>query len=204
MGLIIFSFSFLQAQNFECFLSENSYKHELNLHFTKKVAKFKIPMEYASGNFPELNGLHIEVRRKHIGTMMAARPRIDFLFRSKKNRRYVVYITDSPEMNAGPIFAEMSQCAKAGVLGHELSHILTYNEKNNIQMLWFSIMYIFKKKRIEAETDIIAMKHGFGDQLIEYTRFIHSSPHTNRKYLLKKKKHYLSAAEMKEKLLELL
>ncbi len=203
-GLIIFSFSLLQAQKFECFLSENSYKHELDLHFTAKSQKFKSPLEYASANFPELKGLKIEVRRKHIGTMMAARPKIDFLFRKQENRTYVVFITDSPEMNAGPIFAEMSECAQAGVLGHELSHIVTYNDMNNMQLILFGIKYMFNKRKIEAQTDLIAMKHGFGEQLIEYTRFIIKSPHTNRKYLRKKKKYYLSANEMEEKLLLLL
>lgn len=204
LGLIIISFSSSKAQKFECYLSENSYEHSLDFHFTEKTEKFTAPIQFAAGSFPELKGIDIEVRRKNIGTMMAARPKIDFLFRKKENRKYVVYITDHPEMNAGPIFEEMSECAQAGVLGHELSHILTYNEKNNIQMLWFSITYLFNRKRIEAETDIIAMQRGFGDHLVEYTRFIHKSPHTNRKYLKKKKKHYLSASEMEEKLLELL
>lgn len=204
LGLIIISFSFSKAQKFECYLTENAYKHQLTLCFSEKTEKFEAPMEYAAGSFPELAGIDIEVRRKNIGTMMAARPKIDFMFRKKENRKYVVFITDHPEMNAGPIFNEMSECAQAGVFGHELSHILVYNEKNNLQMLWFGLTYLFNKKKIEEETDLIAMKRGFGDQLIEYTRFIQKSPHTNRKYLKKKRKHYLSANDIQAKLLVML
>lgn len=202
-GFIAFTFTFSHAQKFECFLTESTYQHGLDLQFTSKTQHFALPMEYASAHFPELEGVHIEVRRKRIGTLMAARPKIDFLFRKKEERRYVVFITDDPDMNAGLIFDGMSECAQAGVLGHELSHILTYNEKNNWQMLLFGIKYIFKKKEIEAETDIIAMQHGFGDQLIEYTHYIHKSPHTNRKYLKNKKEHYLSANEMAKILLDI-
>lgn len=203
-GFLIFSFSWISAQSKKCFLPENSIKHQLNISYSKNVDQFIASIEYAATKFPELKEVDIEFKRKKIGTMMAARPKLDFLFKKKKNRKYVIYITNHPAMNAGLIFDGMSECAQVGVIGHELSHILSYKNKSNLQMLWFGILYPFNKSVIEEKTDITTMKRGFADHLLEYTRFIHSSPHTNPKYLQKKIKHYLSVNEMEEKYLELL
>ena len=200
-GLFLLNFLTSQAKSFNCFLFGTPTKNELNIKYTKKAKPFKEPMEYAASHFPELKGVTVEVRRKHIGTMMAARPRMDFIFKKKQKRHYVIYITDCPGMNAGVIFDEMSECAKTGVLGHELSHILTYEQKNNMQLLWFGVAYLFNKKKIEEDTDKIAIEHGFADELLEYTKYIHNSPHTNRKYLRKKQRNYLSVNEMKQVIL---
>lgn len=172
--------------------------HGIDFKFTAKTLKFSDPLNKAAHEFPELRGLSIEVRRKHIGTMMAARPKPGFIFRKKEKRKYVIYITDKPGMNAEKLYSKMSYDAQLGVLGHELSHILDYNTKNNWQMLGFGIKYVFNKKAIEAETDHVAAQRGFGEELIEYTRYIHKSPHVNKKYLLKKKKFYLSDTELQE------
>jgi hypothetical protein len=176
----------------------------INFTFSSKTLKFSAPLDSAAKSFPELNGYSIEIRRKHIGTMMAARPKPDFIFRKKENRKYVIFITDKPEMNPDSVYASMSYNAQLGVLGHELSHILDYRNKNNWQMLCFGINYVFNKKTIEAKTDLTAVKRGFGKELIEYTRYIHRSPHVNRRYLLKKKRFYLSASEIEENIMEVL
>lgn len=201
LALINLFISVSGAESFKCYLPDSVNEHRINLKFTKKTERFVKPANYAAAAFPELKGKQIEIRRKKIGTLMAARPKGNFFFQKRENRKYIIYITDEPGMNAGLLFKDMSECAQAGVLGHELSHILEYNELNNFQMLWFGIKYFFKRKEIEERTDLTAMRRGFVDHLVEYTKYIHASPHTNKKYLRKKKKHYLSAIEMHAKFL---
>lgn len=200
LGFLIFSFSSFTTDTQACVQKKSQNANSPKFHYTRSSAKFTEPLEFAAEKFPELKGVRIDIRRKKISTMMAARPKLDFLFRKKEARRYVIYITNHPEMNAGPIFEDMSTCAQTGVLGHELSHILSYRKMNNMQLLWFGVKYLFHRKKIEAETDAMALKRGFGEELLEYTRFIYNSPHTNKRYLLKKKRHYLSVSEIQQML----
>lgn len=206
LGVIIIIFSASRAQRFNITtkLKDTSSEKGVTFNFSPKTYKFNDVLQEAAQAFPELNGTSVEVRRKHIGTMMAARPKPGFIFKKPEKRKYVIFITDKPEMNAEKIYSGMSYEAQLGVLGHELSHILDYNKKNNWQMLGFGIKYVFRKKAIEAETDMTAVERGFGEELIEYTRYIHQSPHVNRKYLMKKKKFYLSASELEKNLLKLM
>jgi hypothetical protein len=197
LGGVILLLSASKAQ--QCTIPSNNKKtlsKGIVFKFTPRTIKFKEALSQAAREFPELNGLSIEVRRKHIGTMMAARPKPGFIFRKPEHRKYVIFITDKPGMNAEKIYSHMSYCAQLGVLGHELCHILDYRNKSNLQMLGFAIAYPFNKKSIEAKTDLTAVQRGFGEELIEYTRYIHHSPLVNRKYLVKKKKYYLSASEL--------
>lgn len=205
-GVIFTIFSTSRAQKVNDTTDFNSTitSERIIFNFSSKTLKFNEALIEAAKEFPELEGTYIEIRRKRIGTMMAARPKPGFIFRKPDKRRYIIYITDKPGMNAEKIYSGMSYNAQLGVLGHELSHILDYKSKNNWQMLGFGIKYVFRKKAIEAETDCIAVERGFGEELIEYTRYIHHSPHVNRKYLLKKKKFYLSASELEKNLLRLM
>jgi len=191
-------------------LLPNKRKHERVIDFPKRIifkfkkdtGKFAQPLLAAAEKFPELHGVHITIRRKKIGTLMAALPTPNFLFRRKENRRYVIFITDHPQMNAGPIYNSMSNKAMIGVLGHELSHILSYSTKNNLELIWFGIEYVFNRKNIEADTDIIAISKGFGNELIKYNDYIHNSPHTNSKYLKIKNKYYLTTTEIEQNTLK--
>lgn len=195
LGLILtfFSFTFEPKE-----ADKKSKKNKIRFVFKPNSLKFENPLISAGEKFPELNGITVEVRRKGIGTLMAARPKPDFIFRKKENRKYVIYITDSPEMNADSVYTNMTLNAQTGVLGHELSHILTYSEKNNFKLILFGIKYAFNRRNIESETDQIAMNRGFGTQLIEYTRYVHRSPHINKRYLQKKNRFYLTAKELEQ------
>lgn len=179
-------------------------KTRVKFSFKPDTKKFDSPLNLAADKFPELNGTVIKIRQKRIGTLMAARPSVWFLFQKKKNRQYVIYITDHPGMNPKSIYSYMTLQAQTGVFGHELSHILSYTKKNNLELIWFGIKYMFAKKRIEAETDKIALARGFGIELIEYTKYIHRSPHINQRYLRKKIKFYLSPNELEEFMPEIL
>ncbi|MBN2485278.1 MAG: hypothetical protein JXB34_04850 [Bacteroidales bacterium] len=171
--------------------------------FNPRTEKFQDLLEFSGSYYPELIGVKIEVRRKKITTMMAARPRRDFLFCSKDKRTYVLLITEKFSMNADSIYNQLGPCAIIGVLGHELSHIADYSTKTNAELLFFGIKYVINRREIEKQTDLAAIEHGFGPGLVEFTRFIHHSPLVDKKYRNKKSKYYLSAVDLESSLTDL-
>jgi len=203
-GIVVVFPLFLSAQQYNCVEKEinDTNGSLINFGYNQRTEKFCSPLNYAANYFPELKGCKIEVRRKKITTMMAARPKRDFIFRSKANRKYILLITDKYDMNADSIYNDMSSCAIVGVLGHELSHIVSYSEKSGTELIFFGIKYVLNRKKIESETDMTAIEHGFGPGLVEYTHYIHQSPLVNKRYLLRKKKYYLSANELESRLHE--
>jgi hypothetical protein len=200
--ILILSGVIAQAQQTVCINEDacDSLAHEIHFIYKQRTQKFSNALNCAALRYPELRNFTIEIKRKKITTMMAARPKRDFLFHSKTNRTYVILITDKLNMNAEHMYNEMSPCAISGVFGHELSHIITYSQKSNFRLMGFGIQYLFNKKSIETETDLLAVKHGFGDGLIEFNRYIFHSPWVNKKYLKRKSKYYLSAAELNNSL----
>lgn len=202
-GLAILLFLFLRSAlwsqiNPQCIKTNNTVI--ANLHFDDNSDDFKDAAIVAAGAFEELEHINLDIRRKSIASMMAARPTIGSFFTKRANRQYVIYISDKESMNANALFNEMSFCAQVGVLGHELSHIVSYEEMTNLQLMWFGIKYAFNKKEIEAETDLMAIKKGFGKHIIEFNNHIYHSSNTNKKYLSKKKKYYLSSVEIEQKI----
>ncbi len=62
-----------------------------------------------------------------------------------------------------------SKSALMGVLAHELAHQVDYKQMNFVERLFLRIQYTnYKfKRRIEIQTDLIAVQRGFGKELIQ-------------------------------------
>lgn len=205
-GLVIIIFLWAQLTGFaqsahQCHqhYSDTVYPE---IHFQNNADQFKDPVNTASTAFSELKDVKVEIRRKEIKSMMAARPKLSSFFKSRDKREYVIIISNRKSMNANALYTNMTRCAQVGVLGHELCHILSYEEMTNLELIWFAIKYVFNKKEVEAETDLMAIKRGFGTQIIEFNSYLHQSPITNKKYLRQKKKYYLSVNDIEQKMQE--
>ena len=146
--------------------------------------------------YPELQDVEIEFRRKRLATLMAARPTAGFIFSKKEKRRYIVYIGINAENRCRKIIRNMNCSAKTGIIGHEYAHILSYTQKSNLQMLLFAIRYPFSKKKVERETDRLAIERGLGPQMIDFNRHIWHSEFASKQYLRRKSRYYLSLAEI--------
>jgi len=59
---------------------------------------------------------------------MQAQPKWFFVFRSKKNRNYVININTN-EGYTGITYKDLSFNSLVGWLGHEMAHIADYNKK---------------------------------------------------------------------------
>lgn len=195
--LSIISSSAIFAQTDTCMVN-SPVQENTDLFFMENTSEFNNYFTTALEKFPELQNSKIEIKRKRIFTMMAARPERGFIFRPKDKRKYIILITNHPDMNADSIYSNVGNEAIIGLFGHELSHLLEYQEKNNFKMMCFVIGYVFHRRKVEVQTDMIAIERGFGPNIASYNRFIFHSHFVNKNYLHKKEKYYLSEMEIEE------
>mgnify|MGYP006293448961 CR=1 FL=1 len=172
----------------------------LNVYSANKMydSAMLYPILMAIQHYPELQNTAIEFRRGNIPTLMAARPRLSTLFRKKDKREYLVIISTNPVNKSKQIFRNMSLSAKTGILGHEFAHVLCYEQLSSFQIVLFGIRYLFGKRKIEHETDRVAIERGLGEELLNYTMHIKHSKLTCKKYRKRKRKYYLSVSEIQQ------
>ena len=149
-------------------------------------------------HYPELRATTITFRHKNIPTLMAARPTWWSIFRKKERRRYTIVISTNAGNSSEQLLSNMSVKGRTGIIGHEYAHISVYEKLSAPGLVWFGIRYILMKKRIERETDRIAIERGLGTEMLEYSKHIRKSKLASRKYLRNKRKYYLSINEIQQ------
>lgn len=125
--------------------------------------------------YPELENRHITFRFRKRKTPLSSRPRLFSLFKRKKNRRYVITISTKTTSRLAPIlFVNLPYNAQIGVLGHEIGHIVEYNQKKNIQIMGLAFKMLNSKyiNGFEFNTDRIAIEHGLGYQLYDWSSYV--------------------------------
>lgn len=118
--------------------------------------------------YPELSTVNIVFRMKESKTPLTSRPTFWSLFKAKKNRTYQITISTKAAEWLNPIlFANLPYNAQIGVLGHEISHVADYNDKNFWQLLRIGVGMLSKKytDKFEFNTDMRCVEHGLGYQL---------------------------------------
>jgi len=93
---------------------------------------------------------------------------------------------------------KFSKMAIKGALAHELAHKIAYKNMNFLERILFKFKYKnmnFRKKE-EREADIIAVKKGFGKELIKL--FKESEKKFDKERFIKIKKTHLSIKEIKD------
>ena len=177
--------------------------HELDsiyhVYGNKKVfdSAMLIPSLLAISYYPELKNARIQFRHKKIPTLMAARPAPGSLLRKREKRLYLIIISTNPDNHSHTLFQNMSVSSKTGIIGHEYAHLLEYEKKSNFGLILYGIQYFFARRKIERETDMTAISRGLGNEMLEYTLHLKTSRLISRKYHKRKKKYYLSAAEIR-------
>lgn len=114
---------------------------------------------FPKGSF---DNIHINYINIHSDNMTwATRPSITSLFRSRKDRVYLVQKSNHPDMCW--LFDQLSYDAQVGIIVHELCHILEYENKSRFEIIGFGYEYQFNdsfKKTVEQRTDRLAKKYG--------------------------------------------
>ncbi len=171
---------------------------------TNKIIPKSIAEEVAVAlsHYPELKDTPIEFRFKEKikKSFMQAQPKFTGLFKNKKNRSYFVMISESFHIeNESFSISEVPSDVLIGWIGHELGHIMDYQERSGFNLIQFGIGYLTSNKFIkEAEraADTFAVSHGMGDYIIATKDFILNHAQLSKVYKDRIRKLYLSPEEI--------
>jgi hypothetical protein len=161
--------------------------------------KYELQTLVALSFYPELKNTKISFRRSELKTTMVARPKGMNVFRGKGKRHYIIYINDFPTAKISP--DSVSFNAQIGVIGHELAHLVEYENTSSLKMLYVGLSYFNKKFRAKFEraTDLRTINHGLLWQCYDFALYVHNSKNAPAEYITYKKKFYMSPKEIKEK-----
>ena len=173
-------------------------------------AQHKIPdniktnVQKALSYYPQLSHTNIEFRfKKNIKkSTMQARPKFSSFFKSRKNRDYVILISEKFKISDKEFkTTDMPSDIFVGWIGHELGHILDYQNRSNFNLIWFGFQYLFSENHIiEAEraADSFAVNQGMEDYILKTKDFILNHAQITLTYKDRIKKYYLSPEEIME------
>lgn len=136
------------------------------------------PVLTALSHFPELKeaAIHFVFTNKLETSIMAARPTIGSLFKKRENRSYKVLINPAFKLDYGmETINQIPDSVMIGWLGHELGHIMDYEQKNGWRLIGMGISYWMSKnyvRRAERVADSFAVDHGMGSYLVAKKSFI--------------------------------
>lgn len=152
--------------------------------------------------FPQLQNVKISFKFKTDikKSTMQAQPRFLSLFRSKSNREYYIFISEKFKIS-GQEFKTVNVPSDViiGWIGHELGHIMDYENRGSLNLIWFGIRYLLVEKHIvEAEraADTYAVNQGMEDYIIKTKNFILNHADIDENYKNRIKRFYLSPEEI--------
>lgn len=186
------------------FSSTLNMKDQDTFNVTNKIIPESIAEEVAIAlsHYPELKDTPIEFRfkKKIKKSFMQAQPKFSGIFKNKKNRSYFVMISESFHIeNETFTITEVPSEVLIGWIGHELGHIMDYQERSGFNLIQFGIGYLTSHKFIkEAEraADTFAVGHGMGDYILATKDFILNHAHLSKVYKDRIRKLYLSPEEI--------
>lgn len=195
------------GQNVKKNIPSSTYRDHLDSLRAEFGENKEIPEKYelqcliALSYYPGLKDIHIVFVPKEIRTTMATRPRPDAIYRKKVNRTYRVFINNVIKSKNGINFDEIPFNAQVGLIGHELGHIVDYNQKSMLCIIANGIAYVLSsdyRKAFEINVDKIAIEHGLGWQLYAFSDFVFNKARISESYREFKKENYPSPQQYKK------
>lgn len=141
---------------------------------------FELQALIALSYFPELKGIPVKFMVKPAYSLLQTRPVTRGIF-NRHTRRFTITISDSTYWKLMPIQLDsMNFNAQVGVIGHELSHVSDFIQRNFISLAMSGVKHLFTRyiDRFEYRTDSICIAHGLGYQLLAWSRFVRAKLHT--------------------------
>ncbi len=188
----------LNKDSLLCHLSELRENFGKNKTYPKH---FELACLVALSYFPELKNVHIDFKYKNIGKhSMEAQPNVDFFMNKYSKRSYKILINSKSQKKLGYSIEGLNFNQMVGIFGHELSHILQYQQRKNLGLIVFLLSYLTTdfSKKVEFEADIIAIKHGLGWQVYDFVNYILNNANLDKIYRNKKLKDYFSEKDILE------
>ncbi len=175
------------------------------IHSQHKIPKsIKHNVETALSFYPQLDETVIEFKfKKNIKkSTMQAQPKLASFFRSRKNRSYIILISETFKI-ADQEFStrDIPDDIFIGWIGHELGHIADYQTRNKWNLIKFGFNYMFSESSIvEAEraADSFAVAQGMEHYILKTKNFILNHADITQSYKDRITKYYLSPEEIME------
>lgn len=152
--------------------------------------------------FPQLKNVPIEFKVKSNikKSTMQARPKFTSFFKTKKNREYIILISRKFKI-ANKEFStlDIPDDIFIGWIGHELGHILDYQNRSKSNLIWFGIKYLFSDNHIvaaERAADSFAVQQNMGNYILKTKDFILNHADITETYKNRMKRYYLSPEEI--------
>ena len=158
--------------------------------------------QIALSHYPKLADTPItfKFKKKIKKSTMQAQPIFSSLFRSRKNREYIILISEKIKISGKEYFTkDVPKNIMVGWLGHELGHIMDYQERSSLNLAWFGIKYTLSGsylKEAERAADTYAVSSGMGPYIVETKNFILDNAEIQEKYKARIRKFYLSPEEI--------
>jgi hypothetical protein len=138
--------------------------------------EFQKQIIYALSYFPELKTTPIDfILEKGSSGVISTRPKWTSTFMNARHRSYVVFIGDSSR-NKIPqfMFRNSPVNGQVGIIGHELTHIYNFSQKNTLGLLGIGVNHISQKymDRFENKTDSVCIERGLGHQLVDWNIYL--------------------------------
>lgn len=172
----------------------------------KKVIpeNIKPEVEVALEHFPELQDVPIEFKfKKNIKkSVMQAQPTFSGIFKSKENRSYKILISEKFKITGEEYrTTNVPKDVLIGWIGHELGHVMDYQNRSSLNLVAFGFRYAFLKeyvKKAERAADSFAVLRGMADYIIKTKQFILENAKIDPLYKERIKEYYLSPDEIME------
>jgi len=131
---------------------------------------------------------------------MQAQPDFKSLLTPMKKRKYYIFISEKFKIS-GKEFKTVNIPSEiiTGWIGHELGHILDYQERGTFNLVWFGIKYLYLENHIidaERSADTFAVNQGMEDYILKTKNFILNHADIDPDYKKRIKQYYLSPEEI--------
>lgn len=159
--------------------------------------------------FPSLKNvpIHFKFKKNIKKSVMMAQPTFGSFFRRKQKRGYVILISEKFKIKDQEFkTTQVPTEVLVGWLGHELGHVMDYQERSNWDMLLFGIRYVLFKEHVksaERNADLFAVKNGMAAYILKTKHFILDNADIDPFYKQRIKEFYLSPEEIRELVKEL-
>ncbi|MEC7770409.1 MAG: hypothetical protein VX798_04455 [Bacteroidota bacterium] len=161
-------------------------------------------VEIALGHFSELEGIPIAFKfKKNIKkSVMQAQPTWSGLLQTRSKRSYVILISEKFKISGAEFkTVDVPRDVLIGWIGHELGHVMDYQERGNLNLIGFGIRYVLLKefvKKAERAADSFAVSRGMSEYILKTKRFILNHSEIDDVYKARIKQYYLSPDEIME------
>jgi hypothetical protein len=152
--------------------------------------------------YPELaqTPISFKFRRRIRGSVMQAQPIIGSFFTGRRKYQINISALFTLTHAAVPIHQLPSEIL-IGWIGHELGHIMDYENRNTLGMIRFGVGYLLSSKfvrKAEKVADTYAVNHGLGRYIIATKHYILDHTSLPEKYKRKIARLYLSPDDIVE------